>query len=319
MTSILLANKKKDYFLSITNSDIFKLKEILMTSSDRIWDFIDSEGNTGLILSCLNNDYEITSALLQIVSKKIEDNEEFKTWINQKADNGFNAIHYAAYKGTIKLISLLIDYKANYLITNDHGLSILHIAAQSNNVNILAYLHEYHNFSYSSTDKAGATSLHWAAYSGSIDALEFLYVNGVDINAKDKDGSTPLHLAVIAGKKNIILKLLKFNCSTNIKDKNQMTVKEIALKRGDTYISDYIAEKTGYFHKIVTYPNLLNFVFILLILLSQCNIYYSTCCTVDKKELIVTFLLFILVIVFYVALTNTKPDFIKGTETIKVR
>ena len=43
---------------------------------------------------------------LQISMKKIKD--AIKNWINMKTDEGFMALHFAAFQGNIEIIELLI-------------------------------------------------------------------------------------------------------------------------------------------------------------------------------------------------------------------
>ncbi len=47
----------------------------------------------------------------------------------------------------------------------------------------------------------GSTAIHWAAFLGSENAVNFLTVWDIDMDVKDDEGGmTPLHLAVSSGK-----------------------------------------------------------------------------------------------------------------------
>jgi len=55
----------------------------------------------------------------------------------------------------------------------------------------------------------GGTALHWAAFYGSLMAVNFLLAwNIFDINRPDLEGLTPLHLGVMSGNPKVVMKLL---------------------------------------------------------------------------------------------------------------
>jgi ankyrin repeat protein len=66
-----------------------------------------------------------------------------------------------------------------------------------------------------SKDKAGFTSLHWAAYKGYKNLAELLLANKADVNARDNDGWKPLHMAV---HKDMAVLLLANNADINTTD-----------------------------------------------------------------------------------------------------
>jgi len=43
------------------------------------------------------------------------------------------------------------------------------------------------------SERTGSTLMHYAAFTGSIETMEFLLSQGVRIDAKDKNGQTPLN------------------------------------------------------------------------------------------------------------------------------
>ena len=67
-------------------------------------------------------------------------------------------------------------------------------------------------------DKKGGTPLHWAAYLGCENSVNFLCYQGVMLNIQDHQGSTPLHLAVISGNSRVVRKLLIKGSDRSIKD-----------------------------------------------------------------------------------------------------
>ena len=122
-----------------------------------------------------------------------------KKWVNAKSDNGYTALHFASYRGNYDMISSLIDEGAEVEAINNEGLNVLHLASQNNQPLSLVLFKEKYSMNLLSVDDVGSTPLHWAAYTGSKEALVYLLSWNVNVNAQDKQGLTPLHLAVISG------------------------------------------------------------------------------------------------------------------------
>lgn len=125
--------------------------------------------------------------------------EILKVWVNAKNNQGFTVLHYASYKGNIEVIKMLIENKANVEEVNNRGLNMLHLAAQGDQPPSLVYFKEKFMMNITSLDEMGSTPLHWACYSSSERALEFILSWDVNTNQPDKEGLTPLHLAVSSG------------------------------------------------------------------------------------------------------------------------
>lgn len=131
----------------------------------------------------------------------IEAQEEIEKWVNQKSKNqGFSAIHYAAYRGNIDIINKLIEFKANIEAVNNRGINVIHMACQGNKPNILVFFKDKYNLNIQSVDELWSTPLHWGCYNGSEECIFFLLSWNVLLNIQDKEGLTPLHLAVLAGR-----------------------------------------------------------------------------------------------------------------------
>jgi ankyrin repeat protein len=128
---------------------------------------------------------------------------EIKKWVNEQTEQGYTALHYAAYRGNIDICNKLIECGAEVEVINKRGLNVLHMAAQGNQANALVYFKEKYSLNIHSVDEMGSTPLHWACYTGSEISVAFLLSWNPNINAQDKEGLTPLHLAVKSG--NIIL------------------------------------------------------------------------------------------------------------------
>ena len=128
--------------------------------------------------------------------------ENILIYVNQTSLNGFSAIHYACYKGDIRMINILIYYGADHNIITKKGLNILHLSSQSDKVNSLVLFVDKYNINPNFKDYSGSTPLHWASYSGSYFFVYFLlckYLYSININEPDLQGLTPLHINVLNG------------------------------------------------------------------------------------------------------------------------
>lgn len=316
----IVENLKNNLYSSIATSNIYKLKEILMTSHENIWDSVDNDGNTCLILACNKGNYDIVLTILSIVKRKIENKvDNLNSWINQKADNGFNALHYASFRGYIKIVKLLIEYNASININTDNGLNCMHLASQGNCVLIVAYFHEYHKISYMCQDNGRATPLHWASYSGSMEVLDFLVNQKVNINLQDKDGFTPLHLSILSEKKYIINRLIKLNANISILNNQGLSARDLALSKGNNYLSAYIDEKTNIINRLFKTNKLLpKLIFTIIFITSQVVSNSIISIANVKLKYLIEGIGIILFLIYFV-LIYLDPNYIRKNETsIKV-
>ena len=144
----------------------------------------------------------IVTLMLDEMKRKlgIEAKDEIKKWINCQSEQGYTALHYAAYRGNIEIINKLIDNGAQVEVVNKRGLNVLHMSAQGNQPSSLLYFKEKFSFDIQSVDDMGSTPLHWACYTGSENAVIFLLSWNPLVNAQDREGLTPLHLAIMSGR-----------------------------------------------------------------------------------------------------------------------
>lgn len=116
---------------------------------------------------------------------------------------GFTALHYASYRGNMRIIQRLVENGADITVQNKRGMNAIHIAVQNDHPNVMVYFIEKHQIDPKEQDGLGSSALHWACYSGAHDCINFLlyrYSMLIDLNVSDKEGFSPLHLAVMSGK-----------------------------------------------------------------------------------------------------------------------
>jgi hypothetical protein len=195
--------KAYNIFEFILNGDITTLKSMINKKDCHFWTLKDNEGFTCLVRAIFLNQTEIPILMIDTAKNRLESSDEMNNlhfWINQKADNGFNAIHYASFRGNVKVIEKLIENGADMTIKNNNGLNVIHMAAQGDKPNVLVYFKEKHGMKIDCLDAVNSTPLHWCCYMGAENSLDYLVSWKANLNAKDKDGFTPLHLAVMTGK-----------------------------------------------------------------------------------------------------------------------
>ena len=158
------------------------------------------------------NSFEIYTAIMTYL-KRVLSKKDLEAFINKKTVQGVTAIHYASFKGNIKIIKDLIENGADKLAVTNRELNVMHYAAQGNQPNSLVFFKDLYNMDIKSKDKGGSTPLHWAAYAGAESALAYLLTWDVDINDKDNEDFTPLHLAVVSKQLKSVKRLLQKGAS----------------------------------------------------------------------------------------------------------
>lgn len=83
---------------------------------------------------------------------------------------GFTCLLYAVYRGNLviltqNLVKLFLTLHANPYISTSLGLGPMHIAAQGDRLEMLAFFTQK-GFDTQSLDARGSTPMHWAAYLG---------------------------------------------------------------------------------------------------------------------------------------------------------
>lgn len=223
------------------------------------WEFLTEENNTGknkfnlgLHRACYFGHNELVSKMIEQMKKRLGINAPIivKKWINARTVTGFTALHFASHKGIYDLLSILINEGAEVEAINDEGLNVLHMASQGNQPLSLVLFKEQHCMNPMSVDDSGSTPLHWAAYTGSKDALIYLLSWNVDVNAQDKEGLTPLHLAVISGNSfyklantHLVRKLLQKGASKIIKDNKNRDASTLAKEKDKLEIYNLLNEQ----------------------------------------------------------------------------
>jgi len=130
--------------------------------------------------------------------------------VNAAHGDGMTALHWAAERGDVRLVSALLAARPNVKATTRIGAyTPMHIAAKSGNPDIVAALIKAGSDVKAATT-SGATALHFAARAGNPKAIASILDAGADVNARESEwGQTPLVFAAEFDRGDAIRTLLK--------------------------------------------------------------------------------------------------------------
>ena len=170
------------------------------------------------------------------------DREALRALLKQGADvsgaqgDGMSALHYAAERGDVEMIEMLVYAGANVGATTRIGqYTPLHLASQSGSAAVVQALVKSGANVSARTTTTGVTPLHLAAATGNADVVKILLDHGADANAKDADwGQTPLIYAAAQNRPDAIRVLLERGADPRVTTKTIDIQKQGALDRAAT-------------------------------------------------------------------------------------
>ena len=218
-----------------------ELTTYILDEGHEVWNIKRGENLTILHNACAIDKTNMAEIIIEQTKKrlKLDDNsslseeektkneEIFKNFINAKTERDRQtALHYASFRGNIKIINLLIANHAEINVLTSNGYNMIHKAATGNKPSAIIYFNKKYNMDLESTDENKMTALHLAASNGMDNSVIYLLSLGVNPNLQDKFGCTALHYAVKKNYTRIIKKLLQKGADKDIKDnkKNQTAV-----------------------------------------------------------------------------------------------
>ena len=246
-------------FKLVTQEKIDELTQFILDENNEIWNIKKKEDLTLLHNACIIDKFNVAETLivqtkkrLHLSSKedsiteeeKIKNETIFKNFINAKTEgDNLTALHYASFRGNIKMIKLLIENYAEINALSSHGINMIHKAAQGNKPSAIIYFNKKFNMDLRDLEENHMNALHLATISGMDNSVIFLLSLGLDPNIQDKYGFTALHYAVKYNNIRIIKKLLQKGADGNIKEnkthktcvmmaKNKPEILEIFRKKG---------------------------------------------------------------------------------------
>ena len=258
-----------EIFDSISANDINKISQFILNKDNKIWEIKKPENLTVLHNACALDKTDVIITIIEktkirlgldnksnITSEEKSQNEKtFKDFINDQTEgDNQTALHYASFRGNIKIIKLLIANHADINSLTHTGYNMIHKAAMGNKPSAIIYFNKKYNMSLEDTDENQMNALHLAVRNGMENSVIFLLSLGLNPNFKDKDGNTALHYAVKKSNSRIIKKLLQRGADRNIPDfKYKMT--PVMLARNNVEIIEIFREK-GICEKLFFKPDI---------------------------------------------------------------
>lgn len=128
------------------------------------------------------------------VVKWLLDECGFQNDINTEDSFMRSPILWAAEYGHFEIIKILIEYGADINYTNKRTeRNALHFACTSKNTELVKFLIEEHGFDKNKKSLMGITPFFLAAKFGTLETLQLLFEQRVDVNVTDKIGQSALH------------------------------------------------------------------------------------------------------------------------------
>ena len=186
----------------------------------------DCNGLTVLHIASVSSNQEVVEFLLKL-------NE---ISVNATANYNHTPLMYACRDGVrLDNIKMLIQNGADIQASSSNGSTVLHLASQLSNQEVVEFLLKLNEISVNATDNHNHTPLMRACYDGGrLDNIKMLIRNGADIQASSSNGSTVLHLASALSNQEVVEFLLKLNeISVNATDNsNQTPLMRACIKGG---------------------------------------------------------------------------------------
>jgi ankyrin repeat protein len=164
--------------------------------------------------------------------------------LNRENSKKWTPLHNAARSSSnLEVIAFLLVNGANILARTIHGLTVMHLAACNETVDIIRFLLEKET-DINVCDNAKLTPLHHAVKTNpQVAVVGILLDKGANVNAQDVNGETPLHLAVRKRDKNMVELLCVRGAKLTLQNKSGMTPLDIAAADGLREIVEVFAHK----------------------------------------------------------------------------
>jgi len=154
-------------------------------------------------------------------------------------------LQWAARKGLVEVIDVLIQHGANPRLVDPQDFSCLHSVTHSSDHWALLYILCQPDIAVDERDSMGLTPLHWAALQGNAVAVEVLLKFGANPNLVDRNGLTALHWAASGGNWSCILQLLEAGADVRAMNRDHRKAQDMADRYNNRRSWDGAVEERG--------------------------------------------------------------------------
>jgi uncharacterized protein len=188
-----LAGALDDFFVAVKEDDTRTVTNLLFRGFDP--NSVDSKGMTGLLLASREGSLRVAALLLS----------QNKTQIEARTPQDESALMMASLGGHEELVKTLISKGAD---VNKTGWAPLHYAATKGHIGIMKLLLDNHAYIDAESPNK-STPLMMAAMYGTLEAVVLLADEGADIGLKNEQGLTALDFAKRAERADAVAFLSK--------------------------------------------------------------------------------------------------------------
>lgn len=121
-----------EFLKLIYKGNISELYTYLRSSNTHPYEIKDYRGYSALHIAALNNNGNLVRFLIRYVKDiySNDSNKILKKWSEEITDDEhFTCMHFAVFRGNLKIVKMFVEIGADVNALNKQGLSVMHIAA----------------------------------------------------------------------------------------------------------------------------------------------------------------------------------------------